>query len=283
MIAVAGLAAAAGLINALGSLAGRRAALAAVPPATLALAFALGSALAVAPWWLAPQARLLPDPWWLAPAAGALLAAGNILLAGALGAGSAALAVPVLSGKVVLVALGAALLGGQLQPSGIIAAALACAGIVLLAAGPVRGRVGATVALAAASALAYAGFDLLFAHHGARLGLAGMLPAATAWGVVCSLPLLARVRCPAGGRVALAAGAAFNGVQTTALVAAIILAGDATLPNVLYGCRGLWSVLLAAAAAAWLGHAEDGGSGLDRRLAGAGLLAAAIAITLLGG
>lgn len=281
MIAVAAMAASAGLIHAAGSLCGRRAALAAVPVPTMALALAAGLALAAAPWWCLGGARLLPDPWWLAPAAGLLLAAGNLAAMAAISRGSAAVAVPVLSGKVVLVAIGAAALGGTVGAATWAGAALVCAGIALLAAGPRGGRPGAAIALALLAALGYAGFDLLSAAHGRRLGIAGLLPAATAWALLASLPCLARARWPAAGRGALAWCAGLNGAQTALLTWAIILAGDAVLPNILYGCRGIWSVALLAAAGTWFGLAGDRAH-LRRRLAGAALIAAAIACTLLG-
>lgn len=274
-------AASAGFIHAVGSLAGRRAALSAMPLATMVLALAAGLALAVAPWWLAPGAALLPDPWWLAPAAGLLLAAGNAAAMAALGRGSAAVAVPVLSGKVVLVAVGSALVGASVGAAGWIGAVLVCAGIALLAGGRRGSGSGAVAALAALAALCYAGFDLLFAAHGRDLGIAGLLPAAALWGLAASLPWLPWARWPGRGRAALVWCSLLNGLQTAMLVWAIISAGEATLPNILYGCRGIWSVLLLAAAGAWFGLAGDRGD-TGRRLGGAVLIAVAIACTLLG-
>lgn len=69
-----------------------------------------------------------------------------------------------------------------------------------------------------------------------------------------------------------------NGVQCLALVGAIIIAGEAVLPNVLYGCRGLWSVLLAPLLTVSIATAGEN-DGHRFRLAGAGLIAGAIACT----
>ena len=75
-----------------------------------------------------------------------------------------------------------------------------------------------------------------------------------------------------------------NGIQTAALTGAIIMAGDATVPNVLYGCRGIWSVLLVLLLGGWLGLGENHDRRvIYRRLAGAAIIAAAIACTVLGG
>lgn len=280
MTGIAILAASAGFIHAASGLFGRRAALAEVPLATLVLALGIGLTLAVAPWWLVPGSSLLPDPWWLAPAVGLLLAAGNIAAMAAISRGSASVAVPVLSGKVVLVALGVVLIGGTVGLAAAFGAVLVCAGIALLASGPGRGRDGSTIVLALIAAVCYAGFDLLFAAHGQRLGIAGLLPAATVWALLAVLPCLAWARWPAAGRSALVWCAGLNGVQTAMLVWAIILAGDATLPNILYGCRGIWSVLLTLVVGTWLGLSEDRAR-MPRRLAGAALIAIAIACTLL--
>ena len=283
MLLVIGLATAAGFVHALGAQFGRLAAGAKMPQATLVLLLSAGGVVAIAPGWFLPGAALLPDPWWLAPLIGVLWAAGNACLLAALARGSAGVVVPVLSTKVVLVALGAALLGGHVQAATWFGAVLAALGIAVLRAGPrVAGTVPAML-LAAAAAVLYAAFDLLFAAYGKKLGIVGLLPAVTLWGLIVVLPLLPFARWPASGRGAALASAGLNGVQLIGLVAAIIVAGDAALPNVLYGCRGIWSVLLdllplpfmAVAAAAPAG-------GVLRRCCGAGLIAVAIGITLLG-
>ena len=278
------LAGAAGFVNALGSLFGRRAALSAVPVATLVFALNLGLAAAYLPWWWAPQAHLLPDPWWLAPAVGLFLLGGNICAMSAMSQGAVSLAVPVLSSKVVLVALGTVLLGHRIPAATWIGVILVYAGIVTLHAGPRHPAHSRTILLALAAALFYAVFDLLVKGYGSGLGQAGLLPAASVWCLVAFLPALAVVRPPANGRGALALCAGLNGIQTAALTGAIIMAGDATVPNVLYGCRGIWSVLLVLLLGAWLGLGENHDRRvIYRRLAGAAIIAAAIACTMLGG
>jgi uncharacterized membrane protein len=283
MIAIAALAASAGFVQAVSSLFGRRASLSAVGVPALVIAIGTGCAVAVLPWWMAPGAQLLPDPWWLAPATGLLLLLGNLCAMMAMVQGAVSLVVPVLSGKVVLVALGTALLGGTVAGSTWLGALLVCAGIAVLHGGSRQLGGGLTLMLALAAAVAYAAFDLLFAAHCARLGMAGLLPAATCWAVLGSLPLLAIARWPRDGRLALGLCSGLHGLQTAALVGAIVIAGTATTPNILYGCRGIWCVLLVLVFGVRLGLDEGGRTRLTWRLVGAALIAIAIAITLLGG
>jgi drug/metabolite transporter (DMT)-like permease len=283
MIAMAAIAVSAGFVQAVSSLFGRRASLSSVGVPALVLAVGAGCALAVLPWWLAPGAQLLPDPWWLAPATGLLLLLGNLCAMTAMAHGAVSLVVPVLSGKVVLVALGTALLGDTVPGSIWLGALLVCAGIAILQGGSRQLGGGLTLILALAAAVAYAVFDLLFAAHSARLGMAGLLPAATCWAVLGSLPLLAVARWPREGRLALGLCSGLHGLQTAALVGAIVIAGTATTPNILYGCRGIWCVLLVLVLGTRLGLDEGGGDRLAWRLAGATLIAIAIACTLLGG
>lgn len=278
MLSVILLATVAGLLQALAGIAGRKALVAGMPAASLVVALSGGLALAMAPWWFAANAMPLPDPWWLAPAVGGLLLAGNACLAMALTSGAASLAVPALSAKVVLAAVGTVLLGQPVSLALWIGALLASVGVAVLGAGPLRPGGGRTILMALAAAVCYAGFDLLVARFGTGLGIGGLLPAATGWALLGSLPLLAVARWPAAGRSPLLLSAGVNGLQCLALVGAIVLAGNAILPNVLYGCRGLWSVLLVPLFAA---ASADEREGRGFRLAGAGLISAAIVCALL--
>lgn len=280
VIAIAALAVSAGLCQALASITGRAALQAEASAATLMLAWGAGLVLATAPWWFLGGAVLLPDPWWLAPAVGLLLLAGNLCLARALTSGSAGVVVPVLSSKVVVVAIGMSFLGRPLSAAAWIGALLTCAGIATLS----HGRQGPggmrSIAIALAATLCYAGFDALVALHGSAVGIAGLLPASACWALIGALPLLVVARLPAHGRGPLLLSGALNGIQCLGLVWAIILAGDAILPNILYGCRGIWSVLLVAILAARSLRPEP----VDwrTRFAGAALIAVAIGCTLLG-
>jgi drug/metabolite transporter (DMT)-like permease len=280
VIAVAALAVSAGLCQALASITGRAALEAEVSAAALALGWGAGLVLATAPWWVFGGATLLLDPWWLAPAVGLLLLAGNLCLARALTQGSAGVVVPVLSSKVVLVAIGMSFLGRSISAAAWIGALLTCAGIATLGLGQ-RGIGGLhSIVMALAATLCYAGFDALVALHGTNIGIAGLLPAAACWALLGALPLLAVARLPARGRGPLLLSGALNGIQCLGLVWAIILAGDAVLPNILYGCRGIWSVLLLALLAA--GSLRPEPADWRTRFAGAALIAAAIGCTLLG-
>jgi hypothetical protein len=87
-----------------------------------------------------------------------------------------------------------------------------------------------------------------------------------------------------GAWIWTAAGVILLGVQAMSLAAAISIFGDATGVNVVYGSRGLWSLLLLAVVARHLGVAD---SVLDRRtlglrVLGSALILAAVAIALVG-
>lgn len=253
---------------------------AAVSAPTLVLGWGVGLALATTPWWFISGATWLPDPWWLAPAVGLLLLAGNACLSWALTQGSAALTVPVLSSKVVLVAIGMSFTGKDITLSTWIGAFLTCAGIAILGMGQRGPGNLRTIAIALAATLCYAGFDALVARYGMHVGVAGLLPAAAFWALLGSLPLLVVARMPARGRRQLVLSGALNGIQCMGLVCAIILAGDAVLPNIFYGCRGIWSVLLVTVLVSR--SSTDDPNAWKVRFVGATLIALAIACTLLG-
>jgi len=72
-------------------------------------------------------------------------------------------------------------------------------------------------------------------------------------------------------------------MQATTLAAAIGIYGDATGVNVVYGSRGLWSVLLVAIVARHLGVAEGTRDPriLFLRLAGSVLILAAVIVVVV--
>lgn len=114
--------------------------------------------------------------------------------------------------------------------------------------------------------------------------MAGFLPAATAWCAVLSLPILIWVRLPQGSLRMLTLCSTLNGAQSVVLALAIIAGHDATIPNVLYGCRGIWSVVLVYTIGKWLGLTEGNDPGkLFSKLVGATLILFGITATLLGG
>lgn len=78
----------------------------------------------------------------------------------------------------------------------------------------------------------------------------------------------------------LLGGAVLVALQGLLLITTIAVFGDATSVNIVYGTRGLWSVLLVWLAGRWLGSEEfDRGAGvLGGRLAGALLMTAAVVV-----
>ena len=72
-------------------------------------------------------------------------------------------------------------------------------------------------------------------------------------------------------------------MQAICIVSALAVFGDAARVNVVYSLRGLWGVLLAwAVAKRWGGSESNHSKGIMlTRLAGAAILAAAVALVIL--
>ena len=78
-------------------------------------------------------------------------------------------------------------------------------------------------------------------------------------------------------------GSLLVALQALFLVTSVAVLGDATAVNVIYSARGLWSVAAVWLIGHWFASREQdlGAQVLRFRLAGAGLMTAAIVVTLL--
>ena len=247
-----------------------------------------------------------PKPIWQAAAIAALFVAAQTFTMLALDRGDVSVATPVMGTKVVFVAIFVTLLVGDALPVDYwISAAMSAAGIALLNVGggkravvttrdvpatapPHRHRhPGLTIAASLAAASCYALFDVLVRKWAPAWGVARLLPTVMGLAAVVSLalkpafegPLLA---LPAGARGPLLLGSLFLGIQAVLLVRTLGLYPDTTRINIVYNCRGLWSVIAVWAVGHWWGNTERhaGGAVFRWRIAGAILLLGAIVVAV---
>ena len=228
--------------------------------------------------------------WWQPPLVALLFLAGQVLSLCALRIGDVSVATPVLGLKIILVAIFTiAMLGQHLTPGVWAAAALSSAGIAFLQfrRPPSGTHLGSTILLAGLAAAAYALFDVLVQKWAANWGAGRFLPIMMAFAAAGSflLPHRADTRREPSKDVTRwrSIGAACLALQALMLVSSIAIHRQATVANVLYSSRGLWSVLVVWLAGHWLGNREahHGRSILAWRLAGATVLLVAIVVVAL--
>ena len=235
------------------------------------------------------------QPYWQPAAVAVLFVAGQIFSLLALNIGDVSVATPVLGIKILLVALlTTILIGARIGFELWTAALLSSAAIALLNLGQTHShhRVGTTIVLATLAASSFALFDVLVQKWSPAWGAGRFLPVMMGFVAVFSIAIrgFSRSQAPSkesksgsvGGWVV--GGAICLALQAIMIVSSIAVYGQATVANVLYGARGLWSVL-----GVWLvGHyfenreRHHGHRVLAWRLIGAALLMVAILIVLFG-
>lgn len=236
----------------------------------------------------------IPDSslWWHPLIAALLFFAGQILTLLALNTGDVSVATPVLGLKILLVALlSAVLIGDPLGPRLWTAAVLSSVAIALLNLSPghAHRRVGVTILLAGLGATSYACLDVLVQKWSPAWGAGRFLPIAMASAAVYSIPLRFFESSHRGlgssHRYApwLAGGAFCFATQGMMFITSISIYQHATVANVLYSSRGLWSVAAVWGIGHWFANREQhlGARVLVWRFVGAILLMAAIVMVLL--
>ena len=214
-------------------------------------------------FWFFPGSRMTFDSM-LAPATcGALFFLGQIATFRALSSGDVSMATPLLGTKVILVALFSLfIIGRSLPASWWLASLLASIGIALISYSPggSHRKLASTLCWSLAAASLFALTDVLVQHWVELSGYSRFAPLMFGTTGLLSFlflpPLLKGKRhgknCP--GKVGfskdaviwLTAGALLLALQALGIYSAIGLYGSATLTNILYGSRCLWSVLLVA-------------------------------------
>jgi drug/metabolite transporter (DMT)-like permease len=253
------------------------------------------SALLFAPLALLGGAFPGWDFGWQPLLAALLFMAGQVSMLLALNIGDVSVVTPVLGLKIPIVAVLTTVLVGERLGLGLwTAALLSSVAIALLNStrAPSHRHVGVTILLATFAASSYALFDVLVQKWTPAWGAGRLLPATMTVVALVSLGLrpfgrrasVANNAAAARGTPWLAAGALCIGLQGMLFVSAIALYGQATVANVLYSSRGLWSVLAVWFIGHWFANREQehGPRVLACRFIGAALLMAAILIVLLG-
>jgi len=256
------------------------------------------TALAALPLWLLGGTIPSSASWWQPPAAATLFFSGQVLSLLALNTGDVSVATPVLGLKILLVALLSTRLIGD--PMGVrlwTAAVLSTAAIALLNIdrGHPHARAGRTIVLAALGAASYACFDVLIQKLSPVWGTGRILPIVMISAAVYSIPLRVfenrkhsgDARGGSGGTQPytrwLLAGAVCFAVQGLMFITSISIYRQATIANVLYSSRGLWSVLAVWGVGHWFSNREQhlGTRVLVWRFVGAILLMAAIVLVVM--
>lgn len=203
--------------------------------------------------------------WW-ALGSGMLFFAGQIATFRAISSGDVSIATPALASKVVFVALLSLAAGAHPEARLWAAVGLTMAGMLLLNRGPRAARAShplITLGWSIIAALVFAAADVLVQIGAPRAGFTLFMPVMFGTVALVSLPLLlphlprgveARPR-PGAWRWG-AAGIALLALQTMPVAVAIGVYGNATAVNVVYGSRGLWSVIIVALVARQFGVSE---------------------------
>lgn len=247
--------------------------------------------LAFAPLWLLgghPQpAALLWQPLLVA----LLFLSGQVFTFLALHYGDVSVGTPVMGLKIVLVALGSTfLLPGSVPPTLWIAAFLGTAAVVLLSRGESRPRhsVGRTVLTAALAAASFALFDVLVQKWSPAWGVGRFLPLTCGTLAVLSFGFMPFFSAPLRAIPGhawrwLGGGSLLLALQSAMFVYAIGAFGNATVMNIVYSSRGLWSVVAVWLIGHWFANEEQklAPAILRSRLAGAVLILAAITLVIL--
>ena len=238
---------------------------------------------------------------FLAPVVcGILFFLGQIATFRAIASGDVSVATPLLGAKVILVALFSLFLIGQaLAAAWWFASVLASVGIALISYSPggQHRRLAVTVGWSLGAASLFALTDVLVQHWVPLVGYSRFAPimfGTTGISSFIYLPALLKewthaqansqkTSFSSKGMPWLLGGALLLALQAVSMYSAIGLYGSATLTNILYGSRCLWSVLLVWIFSSLAGEADSSANRsvvMGWRFAGALLLFCAMALVL---
>lgn len=216
---------------------------------------------------------------------------GQLFTCLALHKGDVSLHTPLMGTKTVFVALIVWLVfGEQLEVSVWVGALLSAVAIMLMRSRVTvadRAKVSITIYLALASAVAFAASDALTQHFGASLGFYKIVAGCFSTVMLYSVLLVPRFKSPMSEIPRsswnwLLLGTVLMAVQAGLMAFVLSVYGHATVVNVIYSSRGVWSVVLVWVVGHWFSNTEQdlGASVLARRLLGAILLIAAIVVVV---
>lgn len=250
------------------------------------------AALVFAPLWLLGGTMLPLAQWWQPALVALIFFLGQVFTFRSLQVGDVSIATPVLGLKIILVALlTTVLLRDKLTPGLWAAAGLSSVAIVLLnlTRSSAHHHVGLTIVLAGLAAGSYALFDVLVQKFSPAWGAGRFVPVMMGFVAVYSVALrfssdTRGAKAPRAALPWMAGGAVCLGVQSMMFVVAVAVYGQATVANVLYSSRGLWSVIGVWLIGHWFGNRERhlGPRILVLRLCGAAILMVAVVLVLVG-
>ena len=236
-------------------------------------------------WASIPKGDFPVWMWLGPPVCSVLFFLGQVGTFRALAGGDVSVATPVLGSKVVLTAVGSALLLPGAVPGRFwLGAALCSAGVALLGLGGGGKSKGAgrAVGWGLAAAASFSLTDVIVAKAAPHIGLAlfgPLMMGGVAMLSVLVLPVWVWGGLATGvGRGWLVWGVGLIGVQALGVLSGIVISGDPIGVNVVYALRGLWSVGLVVFVGGWVGNREAGlpWRVLGIRAVGAGLLFLAV-------
>lgn len=220
---------------------------------------------------------------------GMLYIGGQIFTFWAVERGDVSIAAPVLSTKVIMVAVFVTTIARQPLPGATwAAAAIATLGVALIqrSGGSTRHeRVLYSVVSALVAATDFALFDVLVQRWAPAWGAGRFLPLVFGLAGLITLAMLPFVRLKFARGTSnryLLLGGLLIALQSMCITLAVARYGDATRVNIVYALRGIWGVLAAWMIARW----SDGQSSLHapgtmrQRLVGACLLMAAVVLAI---
>lgn len=237
--------------------------------------------------WTGP--RLVPEVWWPSLVVGALFFLGQIFTILALKHGHASIATPALGSKVVIVALlVTCLFHTSLHPNVLIAAIITSAGIVVLAYPSEHfpwAKIVPAVAFSLLAAASFGMFDVLTQRWSPWLSFGLLMPWALMFSTIVTIPFILSInrrwpRIPGEARLHLALGVGLLTLQSMIFVWAIAYFRDAAGLNVVYGSRGVWSVVIVWLLGHWFSQHErfHTRKQVIMRLVGATLIAIAVGL-----
>ena len=218
---------------------------------------------------------------------------GHLLNVASLRVGDVSVATPLLGAKVLFVALLAKFVFGEpITPLKTLAAALTTAGVFLTGVTDFKPgrRAGLTTLMALGCALSFSVTDVLIQVWASRFGVFNFLAllfAALAVESTLLLPFLGirTLRAPAAAWRWIGLATSLSAIQAILITGTIGVWKDAAGVNVVYGTRGLWSLVLVWWAGHWFGNTERHETGRGRmaaRAVGAALILAAVILTVRG-
>jgi drug/metabolite transporter (DMT)-like permease len=241
--------------------------------------------------FIRPSQGLIAHPWWPPVLAGLLFFLGQICTFLALSRGDVSLATPLLGTKVVMVALLlSTVFHAPVSWATWLGAVVALAGIAFLQCSSRGGHWAHVTLTLVASLLAagsFAAYDAMVQVWSKQngVGYARLVPPSLLIGAVLSLTLAPLSTTPwrNAARSAygfLALGAILMAAQSLVLITTVGIFGDAAGCNIVYGSRGIWSIVLVYWLGRHFGNTElhVGRSVVIARIVGSLLLMAAIVL-----